>query len=165
MHKLTGHLWQIKSSRTLTSIWWGLIMSTTGIPPVCVRQQTRPGCCGTSLHWHKAADWEFLLPPELFLKVTGNIFFNSFWSLLHGATNVFPVEINRNICFRDCKASSEFITHWLTALSITHLLINQKLQAEEWHRWKVKHWNLFTKEWKPKMIWTMMYNKIWQSIY
>lgn len=81
----TTYWWQIP-----TSIWCGLIMSTTGTPLVWVRQQTKPGCCGTSLHWHKAADCELLFPPELLLNVTGNIFFTSFWSLLHGATNVFP---------------------------------------------------------------------------
>lgn len=82
---IKSYWWQIP-----TSIWCGLIISTTGTPLVWVRQQTKPGCCGTSLHWHKAADCELLFPPELLLKVTGNIFFTSFWSLLHGATNVFP---------------------------------------------------------------------------
>lgn len=73
-----------------TNIWCGLIINTTGTPAVCVRQQTSPGCCGTSLHWQSAADCEFLLLPELLLKVTGNIFLTSFWFLPHGATNVFP---------------------------------------------------------------------------
>ena len=80
----------IDSAINSTCIWCGLIMSTTGTPPLCVRQQTRPGCCGTSLHWHKAAAWEFLLPPELLLNVTGKIFVTSFWSLLQGATKVLP---------------------------------------------------------------------------
>lgn len=80
-----------------TNIWCGLIISTTGTPAVWVRQHTSPGCCGTSLHWHSAADCELLLLPELLFKVTGNNFLISFWSLTHGATNVFPTKYTNKI--------------------------------------------------------------------
>lgn len=89
-----------------TNIWCGLIISTTGTPAVWVRQHTSPGCCGTSLHWHSAADCELLLLPELLFKVTGNNFLISFWSLTHGATNVFPTKHKKKIQYNSVTTLS-----------------------------------------------------------